>query len=543
MSSNDTSTRYAPAVSTTRVLRANAMYDPSPYDGGRNIRDGLWTEQYDGQRDLYEALGYTENPSYKHFKARYRRGGTAAALVDKPATDCWGERPTIEDTGEADDDDEADTPFEKAAEAFLRDATTPWGSGGTPARETTPGFDVDHSSGPMEVAQRVDRMARLGRFGLLFIGFADDPAESGEDALAEPVDVDTIGLQDGDDPEAALGDVAYLSSYDEGRVDWSVTTQDYLDDDPTSPRYGWPEHYLVELTESGELVQVHHSRVLHVVEDPMLGTELTSDSVLRRSLNRLDDLEKILGASAEAFWRSAYQGFVVSPPDNSAAGRGTGNWQDEGEQVHKQMQAYINNWERTIFSNGDITQLDADVVSPGDHVDSEYREIASGHDIPQSILMGNETGERATQEDRAMYHEFIARRRRQFCEQAILRPLINRLIAFGILPEPVGGGYDVEWPALAEMSEQEEAEVFTTMMQGFNRGTGGSPSRALSADEVRQFADMAPGLGSEVDDDGAEPATAADFDVAEDDPEVQAQFEEMQGPMPQETATDGGETE
>lgn len=537
MSSDTPDTTKAPAVSTERVIRANATFDSSPYaQHGRGF-DAAYTSQSQGQRDLYDALGYTASPTYNHFEARYRRGGTAAALVDKPPKDCWGERPTIEDTSEDDEDDEADTPFEQAVETFLRDSTTPWEESGTPSRGITPGFDTDHTSGPMDVAERVDRMSRLGRFGLLFIGFADDAvtdSPDGEDALAEPVDVNSLG-RDTDENGAALNDVSYLAAYDEGRVDWATTQSEYLDSDPASPRYGWPEHYLVELTDTGETVEVHHSRVIHVVEDPF-GTELTSDSVLRRSLNRLDDLEKILGASAEAFWRTAYQGFVVSPPESAGPGS---NWQDRGEQVHEQMQAYIDNWNRTIFSNGEVTQLDADVSSPLDHVEAEYREIAAGHDFPQSVLQGNETGERATQEDKAMYHEYIARRRRQFCEETILRPLINRLISFGVLPEPEGDGFDVNWPPLEEMSEQEEADVASTKATAVKAASGNSPTQMATIPELRQeLFGWSPEVGSEAPDDAE---TQAMEPLDESDPQVAEQFGALEGPEPPaEAATDGG---
>jgi hypothetical protein len=82
----------------------------------------------------------------------------------------------------------------------------------------------------------------------------------------------------------------------------------------------------------------------------------------------------------------------------------------------------------------------------------------------------------------------IASRQTNYAEPEILRPFIDRLIWYGVLPMPVNG-YDVgilddsgvrRWPPLLEMSELEQAEIMQKKALAnralVNPLTGESPS-------------------------------------------------------------------
>lgn len=417
--SSDSQPDFGPRVAP----RANSAIGRRTLGGSNDIFESYWSRTFDGQRSLYESLGYIKEPEYRHYLARYQRLDEAKALVDKLPQKAW-QTPEITDS-----DDETDDPteFEAAVQDFLNGEAT--------------------RQDPIDVCQRASRMERLGQYSVIFLGLTDDGvADGNEESLANPVSESMDGL-DG---------IQYLSPYDEGRVDPDGIS---LVEDVTDPRYGLPESYNVDLGDNRPTVTIHHDRVVHIVGSTF-DEELQSDSVLKRSLNRLDDIAKIHGSAAEAFWRTAYQGFFISPPtiDGTPAQFG-----DDGskEALADQIDEYHNNFRRAIFANGEVQTLDADTQDPTGHLESQYRALAAGHDIPQSVLMGNETGERATQEDRALWHERIGEYREEFCAPRVLRPLLDKLIQFGILPEPRGGpqAYDIEWPALEEPSEQEIAET------------------------------------------------------------------------------------
>lgn len=461
-----------------------------------NIRDELYMDQFGGKRNLFDALGYIGDPTYKHYRARYARTDTAPAIVDKLPKKAWA-TPEVKDLGAGGEESE----FEEQVNAFLEGEYTP--------------------ENPIKVMERASRMERLGNFSLIFMGFNDDAAQpvgEGDAAAALENEVDKGSLEDKDPSEA----LSFINPYDQARVDMDMV--EWVDDDPTDPRFGKPESYQVDLGDNRPSAQIHWSRLIHVVGD-VFDNELKSPSVLKQSLNRVDDIEKILGGSAEGYWRAAYQGLVVSPPE--IGGKQT-EFSDSGDELHKQIERYINNFSREIFTGADIDTIDANVEDPTGHLESQYADIAAGHDIPQSILMGNETGERATQEDREMWHERVGEFRDQYCSPRVLRPIIDRLIQYGVIPEPENGvhSYRIEWPPLDEMSEQDRANVIQTVSNAINTGTGGNPELAVTMEEYREnVLGWKPERGAESDGESKlEAADADDLTLDEDNDRVQEQF-------------------
>lgn len=469
-----------------------------------DLRENLWMEQYGGERNLFDALGYIKDPEYKHYRSRYARTDTAPAIVDKLPKKAW-KKPTVVDTGKEDGQSE----FEKVVDEFLSGEYT--------------------EEDPINVFERAARMERLGRFSLIFLGLTDEGASPDEGSDTRPEDLLRNAVEEGDledkDPEEAI---SYIKPYDEGRVDRDEI--DWVDDDPTDPRFGKPRTYEVDMGENRPVVNIHWSRVIHVVGN-IFDDHFESPSVLKQSLNRIDDIEKILGGSAEGYWRSAYQGLVISPPEINDPELPVeyADFSDDGEQLHKQINRYINNFSREIFTEANIDPIEANAQSPMEFIEAQYRDISAGHDIPQSILMGNETGERATEEDREMWHERVGEFRDEYCEPAEFRPTIDRLVNLGVFPEPEGGpgGYRVLWPPLDEKSEKEEWEIRQIMANTIQVGTGGSPMAAMSIEEFRKKV-----LGWDGDIDGESPgeeqqldsSTTEDITLDEAQSRVQEQF-------------------
>ena len=78
------------------------------------------------------------------------------------------------------------------------------------------------------------------------------------------------------------------------------------------PRYGLPEQYTIEYTEVDSNTTVslraHNSRVIHATTE-LLESQIYGVPVLEAVWNRLLDLEKLVGGSAEMFWRGARPGY------------------------------------------------------------------------------------------------------------------------------------------------------------------------------------------------------------------------------------------
>jgi hypothetical protein len=202
----------------------------------------------------------------------------------------------------------------------------------------------------------------------------------------------------------------------------------------------------------GTAKRVHYSRVIHVAED-LLDDNVEGVPRLRAVLNRLDDLERVAGASSEMFWRGGLPGHQFDVRDgHSLQGQALADLQDE-------IEKYLHGLQRYVRTKGiDIKGLDSQVADPRGHVDVLIDLVAAATGIPKRILMGSERGELASSMDEETWLALVESRRLNHCEPTILRPFVDLLLAAGALPAPKDG-YTIDWPDLRSVSDREAAEV------------------------------------------------------------------------------------
>jgi hypothetical protein len=169
---------------------------------------GLWRNRlasflgmtHEGKRDLYEVFGYPRVLTPQDFYNLYRRSGMANRIVTCYPKATWRHYPCIRD--------EAGNSSEKGKEGFSQFYA---------AAEQF--FDERNI---LRTLQRFDRLARVGRFGILVMGFQD-----GKD-LREPLQKGKHRLM-------------YLQPYGEPSAQVSDWVRDQRD-----PRYGLPLIYTVQ---------------------------------------------------------------------------------------------------------------------------------------------------------------------------------------------------------------------------------------------------------------------------------------------------------
>jgi len=470
--SDDESKPQAWRGPTLPQARTNAMYGGRSGVLSRGNLDGLLDDA--NSPKMWDALGYPrENElTFNTWLTYYLRGGAVSGLLDKFVDDAWQGRPEMVDDEATDGDDTDDqTDFEKAVENLF-DNYAPDNPRRTLLREALK---------PRLMA--ADLLARLGQYSAIVVGIKD--GENVDERLEE---------SDGRD----LSDLAYLELYPENKIDFTVSKD--LDDD----RYGRPDSYTITDADT-KTDEVHHSRVIHVASDTLVDP-YCSIPFYNDIVNRIVDMTKIYGASAEGYWRGGYQGIVMKPPEVVKEMGGTtqrlpGEFGDGGDGLANQISNYIDRFDRAIRSNGEIETLGSDIASPADHIDMQWEGISAAKDISQSVLTGNETGERATAEDNAAWRSRVAGMRESYAEASILRPLIDLLIRAGVLPEPDGETYTVEWPPLSELSEQDEAEIMERKANAVKTATGGNPETdTTTAERRKQIYDWDAERGSEAPD-------------------------------------------
>lgn len=364
-------------------------------------RSGL---AFNGDRDLYAAMGYPRALTVQDFFAAYLRQDIAGRIVDAYPDATWREAPSFNGEG---------SKLDKAVQ------------------------ELDNRFGFWRTLHRLDRLVGIGHYGVLLLGL--DGGEPMQEPVKRGVDYRLMYLQPHSERTAQI-------------ARWN--------DDPTSPRYGKPELYRITTGTnwtgvgggSQKTIIVHHSRVIHVaeraLEDESIGTPR-----LERIWNRLMDVDKLLGGSAEIYWQNAAM-IMQLDADRDV------DWDPEEQaalaaQV-EEMQHSLRRWLRTrgVTANNIAPGLQGS--DPTGAIDKQVDFIAGATGIPKRILLGSEAGELASSQDENNWSGRVQERREQFAGPSIAEPTVRRLQLLNILP---GDGCTTEWPESDNLGEQVRADI------------------------------------------------------------------------------------
>jgi len=395
--------------------------------------------QYNGDRDLYDEFGYNNSPTFDDYLSRYHRQGIAQTIVDAPARTSW--RGGIDVV----DQEDGETAFENELKK------------------------TDDEIKLLSTMSRADRLAGVGQYGVILIGY------EGNTDFSQPVNPN------------ADNQIEYLEVYKQG----DVRIKNYVTD-KFDRRYGQPNEYEIDLASQASSIdndstadvgigtEVHWSRVIHVPSDPVMEDEIFGTPRMEKVLNRLYDLEKVIGSSAEIWWRNADPGKQINIDDDYELS------QDMIDDLEDQLEEYDHSLRRWIRTQGaDIQQLTSQIEDPSPTFETIISDISASTNIPKRRLTGNETGERASEQDERIWHGHISERREDHVEPYIIRPTLDRLIEHGVLPEPSNDGYKIEWPGLREMSEQDKADVAKTKAEALQAvAPGGEATMLLSEEDL-----------------------------------------------------------
>lgn len=383
---------------------------------------------FDGRRDTYQILGYPRILSNRDYRDRYTRGGVAGRIVDALPNATWrGEVELIEDEKPT-----TNTPFEQAWE------------------------DLDTRLQIQAKLSRVDKLSRLSTYAVLLIG--------------APGDLDTELPRGGPDNllyltpfiggggPVGIGDTRRLVLADD--ADCTIHT---FEIDTKSPRFGQPLTYQlkrISLTTTDMGRMVHWTRIIHIAEN-LLEDEVYGQPALERVWNLLDDLDKVTGGGAEAFWLRANAGLHLNVDKDLAVAKAKDGQPDELDKLKQQADDYANQMVRMLRTRGvEINQLGSDVANFLSPADAILTQIAGATSIPKRILTGSEMGELASSQDRDNWKDQVNGRQTGYAGPYIVRPLVARLIEYGYLPSPAKGplAYEVKWPHIQTLTEQEKVE-------------------------------------------------------------------------------------
>lgn len=370
-------------------------------------------QQFGGERDMYRTLGYDRNPDFDTYWNRYQRQDVATRVIVEPVNSTWRQPPDVTES----DDASSPTSFDTEFEAFAEDTRL------------------------FHYLARTDRLAGVGQYAVLLIGFDD----------AQPID----------QPVRNAKQVLFLAPYSQANAD--VNT---WNNDETDPRFGLPETYRINTegtkqplqggnTKTGRSRIVHWTRIIHFPSDGVDESEIYGTPRLKNVLNRLMDLEKVVGGGAEMFWRGAFPGMVFKADKDTEV--------DE-ESLEAEIQEYVHEMRRYLQVQGvDTQELKPQVADPTGHVGAIVDLISGAKGMPKRKLLGSERGEMASGQDETNWNAVIGERRQNHVNP-VVRAVVNRMVEAGVLPRPAKR-FTISWAPTSDISPAAQAQVARDMAQ------------------------------------------------------------------------------
>ncbi len=404
-------------------------------------------QTYAGERDLYNSFGYRRDPEFDDYLSYYLRGDIAARVVDLSPKTTWRHDPEIRSD---------DQKFVDAIE------------------------EMNNRNRLYHFMERVDEISGIGQFGVLLLG--------------------TTGSKITEEPAKLRGpeDIVYLSAFHQGSTEILK-----FDEDSESPRFGQPTLYAIDLSgttvgqsavggvrtrrgiqtdgnQTGATTQVPWQRIIHVAENT-IEDDVYGQPRLARVLNRIDDLFKVLGGSAELYWQNVAGIWHANiSPDVTVSPEDLDQFEDD-------MLAARHGITRLIQTRGtELGLVTGSSTDPSGTYDALKQVISAAAEIPERVLFGSERGQLAGDQDQKEWQARIAARQNQYAEPIILRQTLDRFIMLGALPAPVGG-YEVDWPPLDAPSTSDRAETAAKFGEAISKlAPAGAPDLIMPPWEVRE---------------------------------------------------------
>lgn len=431
------------------------------------------------KHDHYKDFGYPDHLTFAQVYRMYSRNGVATAGVDKTIRKTWQDSPFL---------------LEKERD----------GSQGGGDKETTIEKEIRQRFDDLRLWARLadaDRMSMVGAYSGIILRFADGKA------FNQPVGRVSGGL-------AAL--VEIIPAW-EGQLQVSQ-----WDTDETSETYGQPKLFqfnesAVETTnKQPRNIVIHPDRVIIWSQD---GT-LHGSSALEPGYNSLVDMEKVKGAGGEGFWKNAKSAPVLEIDKDAKVAEMAKAMGIAPEDIADKMNDQVADWnagfDQLLMVMGmQAKTLNVSLPSPEHFYGIALQDFAASMNMPVKILVGMQTGERASQEDANEWAQTNMSRRANQTVPNIMS-LINRLEQVGILPDK---DWFLDWTDLTEASIVEKIDR-ANKMADVNVKLKDSGEWGFTPEEIRMAAGYEPLKDSEkyVDD-------ASDDERGITDPPVETQEE------------------
>lgn len=410
------------------------------------------------RRKLYQEFGYPVSVSFDDLYRMYERNPIARAAVKRITDNCWQDTPKIYEGEKKRDKAKKDSAWDKQINKILKKL---WKN-----------------------IKGADRRNLVGRYSALLVQIRD-----GRD-WSEPVNTSQV---------KSLKEKALIRLIPVWEPQLYVSA---WDDDPKSETYGMPEMYTFTETGVGSnrgkparIIEVHPSRVFILAEGADDGS-LDGESILEAGYNPLLDLEKIAGGAAEGFLKNASRqlNFNFSAKTNfSELARALGVSESELADAMDEQTRRLNSStdSAVIMQEGDASVLSVAVADPEPSWRTSLNSFCATVPIPVKILVGMQTGERASTEDAKDWAKTGNSRRAGF-QTDVVEGIVLWFITLGFIDAPANDEFYVEWTDLLAPSDAEKLDAMSKMSDVADKTQKAFGRSAVSENEVRESGGMEP---------------------------------------------------
>lgn len=400
---------------------------------------------------LYSDFGWPESIQFANYYQMYQRNGLAYAAIIRPIETCWQEYPELLEKEETHDK----TTLEKQiAEKF--DEINFWSA-----------------------LAKADEYSRIGEYAGVIFRFADNKR------LDEPVDSKSLGLD-------ALVEVI-PAMQGQLRAELFTDTSDTLN-------YGKVKSWWYNeagITDGAENIRtgsatIHHDRI-HVWS---MNGSIYGKPVLEACFNDLLTLQKISGSGGEGFWKNAKANPIIQFGKDAsmtkiaqALGAVNGSGQVDPSLIADKLDEVIGDWQTGLdntfaLQDGEAKFNSIRMDDPEPHRMGALQSLAASISCPLKILIGSQSGERASTEDAKEWAKTCNSRNTKMVKPNIRR-IIRRLVGFGVLPKM---DWYLLWSDLTESSTTEKLDAAAKMAEINTKNRGAGEPVTFTANEIRETA-------------------------------------------------------
>lgn len=410
------------ACNQQAILNSNFRMQFARGIGADNKRQYAWQE-----------YGWPESLSFDDFYNLYDRQGVAHGVVNLLNEKCFETNPWVVQ-GDETDEKRPETPWEKSVRLFAKKSKL-WKAFKTADEYRLVGEGWSGIILQIQDGGNWDQPVKGSRLKLkAFI-----PAWQGQ---LTPTDVDT------NENSLTYGEPQFWQ-YAEGAVGAQA-------ENAVPPRN----------------IKIHPDRII------IIGDWRGGRSFLRAGYNAFVNLEKIEGGSGESFLKNAGRQMAVNYDkgvDLAQIARAY-KLKDVGELqelFNEQARDLNNGGDRLMITQGASTQMLVSAVpDPTPHYNTSIQTVAASTQMPAKVIVGMQTGERASVEDLKQFNKRgQGRRVNTLSDDADL--IVNHLIRVSLIEPAPGGEFTTMWDDLAESTFAEKLD-FADKMATINQKNAGS---------------------------------------------------------------------